>query len=229
MKTKIFIAFVISLVSGMLVPGFAQNFNQLTDSGQFTSGNSATKRDSLSSGNKEIPKGLKVWTVDERFGERIAAEPDTMPHMFMNTIFDGGLRGEYTTLGNVGSPRINRIFIDRSEADQFVFTQPYDYFITPVSQFHFTNTLSPITNISYNECGNRENGENHFRALFGVNAGKKIGVGFKFGYISRIKALRISIIQSTGLISATGIMPICCFRPIMRRWPRTAVSRTTDT
>ena len=183
MKTKIFIAFVISLVSGMLVPGFAQNFNQLTDTGQFTSGGNATKRDSLSSGNKEIPKGLKVWTVDERFGERIAAEPDTMPHMFMNTIFDGGLRGEYTTLGNVGSPRINRIFIDRSEADQFVFTQPYDYFITPVSQFHFTNTLSPITNISYNECGNRENGENHFRALFGVNAGKKIGVGFKFDYI----------------------------------------------
>ena len=184
MRLKTLIVSILSIILP-LAPAAAQNYNQLTDMGEFTQSGSrnSSNRDSISSGKKEIPKGLKVWTVDERFGERTAAVPDTMPHMYMNSIFTTGLRGEYNTLGNLGAPRINRIFIDRDETEQFIFTQPYDYFITPVSKFHFTNTLSPITNISYNTCGNRTNGEDHFKALFGVNAGKRIGVGFKFDYI----------------------------------------------
>ena len=139
-------------------------------------------RDTTSS-NKEIPMGLKVWTVDERFGDRMAATADTLHYMFMNSIFTTGLRSEYNSLGNLGSPREHRVFIDRQQKDQFIFTQPYDYFITPVDKFHFTNTLSPITNLAYNTCGDRNNGEDHFKALFGVNAGKRIGLGFKFDYI----------------------------------------------
>ena len=64
-----------------------------------------------------------------------------------------------------------------------MFTQPYDFFITPVDKFLFTNTLSPLTNITYNECGDRTNGEDHLKAQFAVNAGKRLGVGFKFDYI----------------------------------------------
>ena len=184
MKARLIFALSVLLVLSCL-PAGAQGFNQLTDQGEFTNSSESrnSRRDSLSQGHKEIPKGLKVWTIDERFGERIAAEPDTLPHMYMNSIFTEGLRGEYNTLGNLGSPRINRIFIDRGEQQQFMFTQPYDYFITPVDKFHFTNTLSPITNLSYNTCGNRTNGEDHFKALFGVNVGKRLGVGFKFDYL----------------------------------------------
>lgn len=163
----------------------AQDYNQITDDGTYTPAGSNQRnngRDSLAS-DKEIPIGIKVWTVDERFGERTMAEPDTLQHMFMNSVFTTGRRGEFNSLGNLGSPRINRIFTDRPMADQFMFTQPYDFFITPVSRFLFTNTLSPITNLTYNECGDRTNGEDHFTALFGVNAGKKIGAGFKFDYI----------------------------------------------
>ena len=105
----------------LYIPSAAQDYNQLTDTGEYTqAGSRNTRSDSLASGNKEIPKGLKVWTVDERFGERIAAKPDTMPHMYMNSIFTCGLRGEYNTLGNLGSPRINRIFIDRTAPSQFM-------------------------------------------------------------------------------------------------------------
>lgn len=182
MSKKLFVG-LFSLL--FCLSAFSQNYNQLTDNSNFmqASSNTGSRKDSLSSANKETPKGLKVWTVDERFGERTAAVPDTMQHMYMNSIFTTGLRGEYNTTGNLGAPRISRIFIDRSEPEQFIFTQPYDYFITPVNKFLFTNTLSPITNLSYNECGDRTNGEDHFKALFGVNAGKKIGVGFKFDYI----------------------------------------------
>lgn len=158
------------------------SFNQMDEDGNVTQRSTKHNADSLGT-DKEVPKGIKVWTVDERFGDIRKAELDTVPHMFMNTIFGTGLRGEYNTLGNVGTPRINRVFIDRQDDGQFLFTQPYDYFVKPVSTFHFTNTLSPFTNLTYNTAGNRTNGEDHFTAKFGVNAGKRLGVGFNFDYI----------------------------------------------
>lgn len=177
------ILFFSGTVSAIAQSNNMRGLNQIDESGNITNANQRRNQaDSLGT-HKEIPKGIKVWTVDERFGDRLPATPDTISHMYMNTIFTAGLRGEYNTLGNLGTPRINRIFIDRPENEQFIFTSPYDYFLTPVSSFHFTNTLSPFTNLSYNTCGDRTNGEDHFTAKFGVNAGKKIGVGFKFDYL----------------------------------------------
>lgn len=157
-------------------------FNQMSPDGNISQRSSRNMADSLGT-DKEIPKGIKVWTVDQRFGDRRQAELDTMSYMYPNTIFTTGLRGEYNTTGNLGAPRINRIFINRTEADQFLFTQPYDYIVSPVDQFHFTNTLSPFTNLDYNTAGNRTNGEDHFKAKFAVNAGKRLGVGFNVDYL----------------------------------------------
>ena len=161
----------------------AQNFNSIDENGNVKlTGKRNQGADSLNK-KKEIPRGLKVWTVDERFGDRTMAEPDTMPHLYMNTIFTSGLYGEYNTTGNLGAARQNRIFTDRYDGDDFIFVHPYDYANTEVGNFHFTNTYSPITNVSLNSCGNRTNGEDHFKALFAVNAGKAIGVGMKFDYL----------------------------------------------
>ena len=157
-------------------------FNQMSPDGNISQRASRNMADSLGT-DKEIPKGIKVWTVDQRFGDRRQAELDTMSYMYPNTIFTTGLRGEYNTTGNLGAPRINRIFINRAETDQFLFTQPYDYIVSPVDQFHFTNTLSPFTNLDYNTAGNRTNGEDHFKAKFAVNAGKRLGVGFNVDYM----------------------------------------------
>lgn len=178
------ILFVLSFITLNSLSARGQNdyYNQMSPDGDVTRRSAHEKKDSLGS-DHEIPRGIKVWTVDEKFGDTRKAELDTVPHMFMNSIFTTGLRGEYNTTGNLGAPRINRIFIDRDESQQFIFTQPYDFFVKPISSFHFTNTLSPFTNISYNTAGNRTNGEDHFTAKFGVNAGKRLGVGFNFDYI----------------------------------------------
>ncbi len=176
------VALALALSLALALPLSAQDYNQLTDTGSYTAAGSQRQ-----SGNKEAseetPRGLTVWTVDSRLGERIKAEPDTLHHMFMNTIFTTGLRGEYNTTGNLGAPRTNRIFIDQQAPAQFIFTQPYDFFITPPNQFLFTNTLCPLTTLDYNFCGDRTNGEDHLRAKYAVNAGKRLGLGFKFDYI----------------------------------------------
>ena len=179
---KTFFFFIFLLSTAHAYAQFDDGFNQIDTDGNTIQRNNKSKKDSLGS-NKEIPEGIKVWTVDTRFGDRKAAVPDTLSHMFMNSIFTTGLRGDYTTTGNLGAPRINRIVTDRPFGSQFIFTQPYDFIITPIEQFHFTNTLSPFTNITYNNAGNRTNGEDHLTTKFGVNAGKRLGVGFKFDYL----------------------------------------------
>ena len=162
----------------------AQNINRITPDGNIENGNRSrsANRDSVS-GKTEIPRGLKVWTVDELFGDITPAEPDTMAYMYMNTIFTTGMNGEYNTTGNLGAPRQNRIFTDRTFGEEFIFTQPFDYFISSPGDFHFTNTYSPITNLSLNTCGDRTNGEDHFQARFAINAGKRLGLGMKFNYL----------------------------------------------
>lgn len=165
------------------LPVAAQNdFNYNEDSQFRPQTNRKVNTDSLGS-DKEIPKGIRVWTVDERFGDTKAAVVDTLQHMYMNTTFTEGLRGEYNTLGNMGTARLNRIFIDRRNTQgNFIFTEPYDYIVNPVSDFHFTNTYSPITDITLNSCGDKVTGEDDFKAMFAVNANKRLGAGFRFDY-----------------------------------------------
>ena len=165
------------------LPVAAQNdFNYNEDSQFRPQTNRKVNTDSLGS-DKEIPKGIRVWTVDERFGDTKAAVVDTLQHMYMNSTFTEGLRGEYNTLGNMGTARLHRILIDRRNTQgNFIFTEPYDYIVNPVSDFHFTNTYSPITNITLNSCGDKVTGEDDFKAIFAVNANKRLGAGFRFDY-----------------------------------------------
>ena len=181
MKKKIIFSSL--LFCAATLPVAAQNdFNYNEDSQFRPQTNRKVNTDSLGS-DKEIPKGIRVWTVDERFGDTKAAVVDTLQHMYMNTTFTEGLRGEYNTLGNMGTARLNRIFIDRRNTQgNFILTEPYDYIVNPVSDFHFTNTYSPITNVTLNSCGDKVTGEDDFKAMFAVNANKRLGAGFRFDY-----------------------------------------------
>ena len=168
----------------------AQVFQELDAYGNVTQTYSAdgngnfnpNRRDSLGSNNKEIPKGVWAWTVDRKFGDITPCELDTMPHLYQNSIYNTGRYGEYNSLGNNYTTRLSRIFIDRKPLSEFYFVDGYDYMRKEPDQFHFLNTLSPYTNISYDNCGDKQNGEDHIDAKFAVNANKRLGFGFDLDY-----------------------------------------------
>ena len=163
----------------------AQEFTQFDDNGNITQRNenrNFNKHNNDTTKNKEIPKGIYVWTVDRKFGDIIPAQVDTLPHLFQNTVQNTGIYRQYNTTGNNYTVRESRIVADRPLFDQFIFTQPYDFVIKSPDKLHFTNTLSPITNITYDECGDKQNGEDHLDAKFAVNAGKRLGAGFDINY-----------------------------------------------
>ena len=169
-----------------LFTSFAQNnFNQIDSDGNFTErndGDNFNKHNNDTTRNKEIPKGIHTWTVDRTFGDITPVEPDTVHHLFMNTTFNSGRYGEYNHTGSNYTARQSRIFINRPDADYFTFTQPYGFVETQPDEFLFMNTLSPFTNILYDNCGDKTSGEDHIDAKFAVNAGKRLNFGFDLEY-----------------------------------------------
>ena len=100
----------------LAMPAVAQDYNQIDADGN------VTRRSEQGNGNfnkhktdttkaKDIPRGLHVWTIDRKFGDMRPAEIDTMPHLYMNTIFNTGVYGEYNTVGSNYTARENRIFL----------------------------------------------------------------------------------------------------------------------
>jgi hypothetical protein len=163
-----------------------REYNQIDESGNITRrsenqnfnkhNNDTTKK------NKEVPRGFYSWTVDRKFGDVIPAEPDTLSHLFMNTTFNTGFYGDYNTTGSNYTARLSRIFLNRTESSSFIFTDPYSFFNVQPDEFLFMNTLSPYTCATYDNCGDKQFGEDRLDVKFAINAGKRIGFGFKLNY-----------------------------------------------
>lgn len=135
---------------------------------------------------EKIPIGIYAWKVEPRFGTIMPSPLDTLPHLFPNDAFTEGRDGRYNTTGNLGAPRYSRIHTDNATAGftpAFIFARPYDFFVTAPEQLLYTNTKSPFTNITYHECGNKDNGEDRIRGIFSTNVNRRTGLGFKLDYL----------------------------------------------
>ena len=161
----------------------AQGLDQLTSENERSNRNFNPHNNDTTKQKKEIPKGIHVWTVDRRFGDRIPAEVDTLPHLYPQSTLGMGRYGEYNTTGNNYTARLSRIFMDRKLTSQFSLIDTYDQVLRQPEEWHFTNTFSPITNLGYDNCGDKNNGEDHLNARFAVNAGRRIGLGFDIDYL----------------------------------------------
>lgn len=157
----------------------------LTAQAQPRGGASGSKRSSGKDSTQVTPRGLKTWTVDERFGTITPTEPDTMQHLFQNTSLTDGLHGVYNHTGNLSAPRMSRIYNGQQDymmGSQFIFMRPYDMAISSVNDCLFTNTKSPITNLSWFTQG-KITGSDRLRVNFATNINKDAGVGFKVDYL----------------------------------------------
>ena len=182
-RACLFLLFCLSVVVSS-----AQTYNQIDAGGDITqrnegNGNFNPHRTDTTGSNKEVPKGIHVWNVDRKFGDICPAKVDTLPHLYPQSTFATGRYMQYNTVGSNFSARQNRVFIDRPVEREFLFTDAYDQALQPPDQWHFTNTLSPITNLSYGTCGDKTNGEDLFDARFAANFNKRLGVGFDLKYL----------------------------------------------
>ena len=114
------------------------------DTGQFASNDSV---DQSKKKKKIVPTEVISWVIDPVYGTRTPVDVDTLQHEFQNKAYGEGLHGEYNTLGNLGSPRETRLFMDRTmHAHDFLPIATMSQAIEQPSDYRHFNTKSPYMN-----------------------------------------------------------------------------------
>lgn len=130
-----------------------------------------------------LPPKLYMWKISENLGERTIMPADTANLNFQNSNLPEGMNGQYNHLGNLGAPRLSRIFFNRNNNEPTIFLQPLSSFFFRPSNVRFTNSNIPYTNLTYYKAGSKINGEERFKSYFSVNVNKRLAFGFNIDYL----------------------------------------------
>ncbi len=95
---------------------------------------------------QSLPPKLYMWKLSETLGNRTIIPADTASLNFQSTNLVEGMFGHYNYLGNLGSPRLSRLFFEREESEPTIFMAPFSSFLhVPTRCFSPTATcLTPI-------------------------------------------------------------------------------------
>ena len=126
-----------------------------------------------------------AYRLTEKLGERFIAPMDTQRLNFSNNVLMEGRGVAVGYLANIGSPAQSRTFSERDEDNDFIFANPYSYYITTPKNALFYDVKDPYTRLSYlpHLFGDKTVSEERFEALFTTNFGKKINIGVDVDYI----------------------------------------------
>ena len=139
--------------------------------------------DSTNTEIQSLPPKLYMWQLSETLGNRTIIPADTANLNFQNSNLVEGMFGHYNYLGNLGSPRISRLFFERGAQEPTIFMEPFSSFFVRPDQVKFTNSNIPYTNLTYYKAGNKVNGEERFKSYFSVNVNKQLAFGFNIDYL----------------------------------------------
>ncbi|MDL2257433.1 putative porin, partial [Bacteroidales bacterium OttesenSCG-928-I14] len=131
----------------------------------------------------DFSKSINFWKITERTGEIIKGSPDTLITDYFNRTNMEGYGVSVAYLGNLGSPIESRIFSERKDRSQFMFFDPYWAYAKKPDNFHFINTKTPYSNISYQRAGSRTNMEERLQGMLAVNMNKKLNIGLDIDYL----------------------------------------------
>ncbi len=135
----------------------------------------------------QAQRTLNALDNRDRYGNQVdpSTQPDSLdnhtdiqsppPKLYMWKVSEN--------LGNLGSPRLSRVFFERQGDDPTIFMTPFSSFFVNPDQAYFTNSNIPYTNLTYYKAGNQINGEERFKSYFSVNANKALAFGFNIDYL----------------------------------------------
>ena len=131
---------------------------------------------------RTVSKDYYQFVINTHTGLPDVVQPDTVHHSFHNAHLTEGYFGTYSHLGNMGSPRLSRLYFEREQPKDFIFDAPYDFWIKDAPDFLFTDAKSPHVSIDYYKGGNKRTGEERIKGYFAANFSRKSGIGFDMDY-----------------------------------------------
>ena len=126
---------------------------------------------------------VKTWQISDRLATADSIPVDTIHQNYQisNPIDRFSIANSFN--GNLGSPIQSKLYFDRPENTDFIFSNAYFPYLMNVKSATFYNTKTPYSNIDYNTGGTTFRDEDHIKFLFTANANKKLNFGTTLDYI----------------------------------------------
>ena len=126
---------------------------------------------------------INYWRITERTGEIIPVRADTFLTDYFNRTNVEGYGVSVAYLGNLGLPAESRIFFEREDRSDFLFSDFFRYYMKQPDKFNFINTKIPHSNVTYLSAGSNANKEERLQALLSINLGKQLNIGTFVDYL----------------------------------------------
>lgn len=132
---------------------------------------------------KKQNRSIKTWSLNEKTATKIQSVVDTGVYNYPNEDPMNKYSLAYAYQGTLGSPLQSRIYFDRTEKTEFLFSAPYDaYFISP-SDIVFYDVKTPYTYLDYQSYGKKLTHEDDFKGLVSINVNKKFNFTGMYNYV----------------------------------------------
>lgn len=131
----------------------------------------------------EKPLGKPTaWTLNTPLGTHSASTVDTLLYNYQRDFIPSFKSDAFATTGTLGSEGINMIYEKRPAPTTFFFDDALYYTLPSLKTFKMYNTYIPMTFLSYNFGGNKQNHADRLNAIFAGNVNRNIGIGAFIDY-----------------------------------------------
>ncbi|MDE7154189.1 MAG: putative porin [Muribaculaceae bacterium] len=124
-----------------------------------------------------------AWTVSQPTGAQVPAEIDTLMLNYYHHSIPSEVSDAYATTGNLGSEGYNLLFFNRPQQSDFFFRDALAAWMPSSQTEKFYNTRIPMTLLSYNFGGGRENAQDRLQTVFSGNINPRAQVGVIADYL----------------------------------------------
>ncbi len=123
------------------------------------------------------------WTILEPLGLRQESTIDTLFQNYHRRSVPAMVSSAYATTGNLGAEGLNLIYFDRKNTSDFFFQDALAAWMPTLYEMTFYNTRIPMTLLSYNTGGGKENSQDRLNGIFSGNINKNAQVGALLDYL----------------------------------------------
>lgn len=124
-----------------------------------------------------------AWSILQPLGLRVESTIDTLPDNYGQRSIPSAVSAAYATTGNLGAEGLNMIWHERPMRSDFFFRDAIEPWIPTENTTLFYNTRQPMTLLSYNTAGGRDNAQERLHGIFSGNINSKAQIGAMLDYI----------------------------------------------
>ncbi|MDE5869074.1 MAG: putative porin, partial [Muribaculaceae bacterium] len=132
--------------------------------------------------NKTYKPG-NAWTLSWPLGTHQESTIDTLLYGMQREFVPSMASDAWASTGPFAAEGINMIYFQRPESSPFIFQNAIEHWIPTFNKEKFYNVYIPMTLLSYDFGGNKENHNDHLKGVFAGNVNRKIGIGANIDYL----------------------------------------------